>query len=293
VTTSGKRQSILQLPPRRDAADVRRWSPIEAHVAAVAVTAAIYVIIFGLAAGMAVHFGGSHWIGSLIPNRPLLIVGSALLLAQCSLIAIWWTRSNWPSHAKTLLAALGWFWAWAMLIALLPATVAQSAAGGGWAICLAIQTTIVTAVILTIRDGAGWWRVERWGRYSLLSLLLWMTLIATLLGGGRSLAIRLGWTEEVFRWGYFRQVRTIGEVNAVLAVAVFFVVNTPRRTWLKIILGVLAAATIAWAAPLVMSWEFNDVGATQLDLAWLFGAQGVFVLATLIPLEMAHDSASK
>src|SRR4029450_6013807 len=142
MTPPAEQPDLLPMTALGAAADApRRWSPIEARVAALAVTVAIYVVAFGMVAGTVLHFGRSQWIGRLVPSRPLLILGTGLLLAQCSLIAIWWARSNWLSHAKTLLAISGWFITWALLIALFPMTDAKSAASGGWAICLATQTT--------------------------------------------------------------------------------------------------------------------------------------------------------
>jgi hypothetical protein len=46
-------------------------------------------------------------------------------------------------------------------------------------------------------------------------------------------------------------------------------------------------------APLFMGMRFSVVGASLLDIAWLIGGQGLFVTATLAPLELARPASGE
>jgi len=268
----------------------RRWSPIEARVAALAVTVGLYIVAIAAAAALSAVRNSWRAITTVVPEKPLLLVGVSLLMSQCSMISIWWGSSRWPSLVKSLLAVPAWVVTWALLIALLPHTEVRSAAAAGWAACFAIQALLTAFMVVVGQWWLRWRRGEPLGRFSLLFLFLWTSLIAVLLGAGKAAAAKLGWTEEVFNWEFFRQLRLLGEINASLAIALIGFMAVSKSIWFKLVAGVAQIILISIATPIVMWWKFTNVGASWLELSWLIAAQGVFLFATLVPLEIARDT---
>ena len=65
-------------------------------------------------------------------------------------------------------------------------------------------------------------------RFTIMTLLLWTTVVASILAGGRWLATGFGWTPtNFFAWEYFRHLQMLAVMNATVAAARF---RSRRRT---------------------------------------------------------------
>jgi hypothetical protein len=225
----------------------------------------------------------------LAPREPLLVMAVSLVMAHCSLGAIWWARTNGSQHARVLLVAVSCAGMWLLLLLLLETTRHSGVAAAAWGACLA-TLTILTALGATAYELATNYResAARY-RFSIGFLLIWTTVIALLLGGGGAWATHHGWKiSDVPGWTYFAQLQGVGLASALLASGVYVNIRRPRK-WPTRSLGCLATIlAIAVAGPLLLSALFGDqVGATMADMVWLFGGQGLFLIAALIPLELA------
>jgi hypothetical protein len=231
----------------------------------------------------------------LMPREPLLLTAVALITAQCSLGAVWWVRSHWPSYARTLAAVLAFGLLFGLLLLVLEQTRRAGERAAGWIFSLGAQTLLVAFGVLLIQLVSR--RTARAGdqRYTILTLLLWTAVVGIILASGRWLAALFGWTPaNFFTWVYFLQVMTLGIANALVAVAVVAALDLPLP-WVARSLaatGSLVAGTIAATLGMYLIFEVllsSRLGASVVDIAWLVGMQGLFVLVTLLPLAIAAD----
>ena len=271
-------------PPASQPTFAGKWRRLAAILASIGLH--VLIIAIGLFAG---------WIQLVLSTNafagdaPLLLVSVGLLMAHCSLGAIWWTISPWPSHLKTLVAACACAITWAMLVLLLSRTEFRSIESAGWAISMGLQAVaagLLTAVIdIAIRRHRG----EPGGsnRFTLLFLLVWMAVIAVLLGVGRIAARQFGWTTEVVAWTYFYQLQVVGFLNAVLAACIYAALAS-RTAWRpQLLVALVLSLFMTFTVPFILQTIFKGgVGATFSDIVWLYGSQSAFLLATLGPLRV-------
>jgi len=231
----------------------------------------------------------------LMPREPLLLTAVALIAAQCSLGAVWWVRSQWPSYARTLAAVLAFGLLFGLLLLVLEQTRRAGDRAAGWIFSLGLQTLLVAVGVLLVQLVSR--RTERAGnqRYTILTLLLWMAVVGIILASGRWLAALFGWTPaNFFTWVYFAQVMTLGIAQALVAVAIVAALDLPLP-WVARGLaasGSLVAGTVVAALGMYLIFEVlssSRLGASVVDIAWLIGMQGLFVLVTLLPLAIAAD----
>jgi hypothetical protein len=248
------------------------------HAAIVSVAAVLHAIVMttGNARGL--------------PREPLLLTVVALLLAHASLGAVWWARCDWPSYAKTLIAVLATVALWVLLMGVLQSTSITQPAAAGWAAALATQTVLagLGAALLELRRSPEA-AVDR-SRFTILFLLLWTAVIALLLGAGRTLGEALGWKlADLLAWEYLYQLQFVAVSSAVLALCVLAAVQLRRHWTVRLFVAVAAVFLAAVAVPFLMSAVFRGkIGAGFADVVWLMICQGLFLLATLAPLEAAR-----
>jgi hypothetical protein len=263
---------------------------LERRVLAVVGIAVLCALLFGV--GLACEALNRAIASQYVPvsDHPLLILSVAMLMAQCSLGAIWWALARWPSHVKTLVAVAFCGITWALLVGLLE-TAPFEIESAAWACSLGIQA-VLTALAMLVVDLVH--RPERAGdnhRFSILFLLIWTAVIAILLGAGRWLSERLGWTGAIVEWQFFWQVQTIGVVNAALAVGLFVSLALLQSKRAKLVGCAVVTLAAVFGAPLLMHLLFTNVGVDLVDIAWLLTGEAMFFLATLGPL-LALQSAS-
>src|SRR5262245_2705763 len=131
---------------------------------------------------------------TLRPWDPLLLSAVGMSMAQCSLGGIWWARTRWPLHLKTLVAIVGFSGVWGMLLAVLDESRGQPHRAAGWAAAFATQFVVTSLLAAGIELWIGFRRIGQKHQYTILSLLLWMTLTGCLLAFGRWIAARFEWT---------------------------------------------------------------------------------------------------
>lgn len=257
-----------------------------------AVVAAIvlHMLLLALAAMASawVAFRGSS---ALLPAEPLIIAVIALVAAQCSLGAIWWSRTSWPAHWKTLAGIVVCADLWVLLMATLDSVHREPIAAACWAAALAVQIGLTALASSCVEFGFRNTSAAR-RQFSILYLLIWTTVIAVLLGTARRVIDLNGWTfTEAVNWQFAQQLMWSGVVNAVLAAGLLAGARLPVswRTRAGVCVVMLCVVTIS--APLLTLVWFDSssasAGASIADLAWLWFAEGLFLLAALIPLELA------
>jgi hypothetical protein len=226
----------------------------------------------------------------LAPRESLLVLSVALLQAWCSLGAIWLSRSRWPSHVNTLIASLISAGIWIGVILILGNTDFHSPNAAGWLVSLATQCLTTTLAMLVVDRILHRSLLAPGGRFTIMFLLVWTGVVALLLGAGRLLAENFGWTwAGIFSWQYFSQLQVVGLFNALLAVSLWTALHR-RPTWRSRMLAAAAIViTTIVTANLLMFSVFKDVGVEPVDLCWLYGGQSLFLLATLVPLQIASQ----
>jgi len=225
------------------------------------------------------------------PPQPLLLAAVALLMAHCSLGGIWWARTSWPSHVKTLVAVLVCVAAWGMLLAVLPEGRSQADHAAGWAASFGTQFVLTSLLAAVIEIAIHFRRGTNQHRYTILTLLIWMAVVGCVLGGGRWLAILFGWTaDNFFAWQYFQQLQVMAFLNSALAIATLACVRLPSNWPLRC---AAFTVTLVAAVPLLVTamWGVfgNRAGVSLNELAWLMTTEGLFLVVTLVPLEMARE----
>jgi len=273
--------------PQIRAAAARR---IERHVLAVAAVVLLHLVLLGggAAASAVVAARGP---GAWLPRQPLLVSLVALLLAHWSLAAIWWARSAWPAHLKTLLAVVWCAGLWLLLIGRLQTVRLEPIAAAGWATSIGLQVVITALAAAALESMKAGRRAARASRFTIMQLLIWTTLVAVLLGVGRQWAAERGWTiAGMLDWQFWRQVQAGGLVNALLAIGLISSLRLPR-TWHGRSAACLATIYfVSLCAPIMMWLAFGGLTGAQLAaLVWLWGAEGFFVAVTLVPLTIVAE----
>lgn len=263
-------------------------SATERRVLAVVVILGLHLAILGF--GLLAEVGAAGTGPRVVPREPLLTVIVSLLQAWCSLGAIWWARSRWPSHVKTLLTAGVCAATWAALIGILDATDFTSDRAAGWGASLVTQAVAIglgTALIALLRGRDA---DAQDHRFTILFLLIWTAVVAVLLGAARVLAESFGWTLAVFRWEYFVQLQVIALFNALLAISLWAAIHA-RRTWRsRLLMSLSITLSMMLVVNVLMRMAFgSNVGADVVDICWLYGGQALFLVATLAPLARGTD----
>jgi hypothetical protein len=228
---------------------------------------------------------------AVLPRQPLLVLTVALVMAHCSLGALWWARSAWSPHFKTIVAVLCCGGMWLLLIALLETTRRSGVAAAAWAACLATQVVLTGLGAILVELAIHYQAAAARTRFSLLFLLVWMSVFAAVLGAAGALAARAGFQlAAVADWEYFQQLQGVGLAGAALATGLYASIRVPPRWNIRGLACVATLVGITAAATAALGAIFGDrVGADFIDMIWLFGGQGMFLIATLGPLELARE----
>lgn len=263
-------------------------------------------LVMGIVTVVALHllvFWLAGWAGSgatfslpqlFTPKDPLLVLLVSLLQAWCSLGGVWLACSRWPSHVNALIGSLVSVSAWVGIVLFLTNTDFHSSGAAAWLVSLMAQsvtTALAVLVVERIRQGS----VAAAGtRFTILTLLIWTTVVGVLLGAGRYLAEAFGWTwSGVVAWDYFGQLLVVGILNALLAVGLWTVLRQ-RPTWRGRLLAALAVVAITLVtANLLLFFAFKDAGVEPADICWLYGGQALFLLATMVPLQIATGESEQ
>jgi len=227
------------------------------------------------------------------PWEPLLLTAVAISMAQCSLGGIWWAHSRWPLYLKTAVGVVACAAVWVLLLAVLDESRGKPDRAAGWAAAFALQF-----VLSALLAGALEWAIDfRHGRhqrrFSIMTLLLWTTVIGCILAGGRWLAAIFDWTPtNFFSWEYFRHLQVMAMLNAVLAACVFASVRLTTGWYGRCAACGSLLASITPSTILIMWGLFGrNLGASLADLALLSLVHAAFLSLTLALAEPVPPSA--
>jgi hypothetical protein len=230
-------------------------------------------------------------LGLGVAAASLLAMSVALILSLCSLMAIWWVRSDSRPHAKTAATVIALGGLWLLLVQMLQTTRDSGAAALAWSVCIFIQVVLTGFAVTILELSTSYSAAAPRSRFSLQYLFIWTTLLAFALGGAGFIASKFGFKlADVPNWNFFMQLQGVAVAGAALAAAVYTSIRLPQ-TWL--VRGLASAATTvagAAVAPLCLLAIFGDnVGAHPVDLVWLFTGQSLCLLSVLVPLEYVRS----
>jgi hypothetical protein len=217
----------------------------------------------------------------------------AFILAQCGLGAILFARSSWPLCAKAFVATLIGGGLWLTLVRTMAHTRDSLLAAQAWAASFALIVTLVIAIVSLLELSLHYERAAAKSRFSLFHVLAATTCIAIALGLSRNFAAREGFVlADVLHWQFFQQVLLAGCTSATLAVAIYASLRLPHKWQARALFSALVLIGVTIAAPLAFQNAFgDDAGASLTDMRWLFGTEGLFLLGTLVPLQiLGNDS---
>lgn len=265
---------------------------IERRALALTASVLLHVIVLGVGAVAAAGLATGHKL-SFIPRDPLLILAVALVVAHCGIGAIWWARAFWPATAKSFVALVSIFVLWLLLTKLLNSTRDVGLPAFAWAAAIVTQTLATGLAVAVAELRVNFDAAARRNRFTILFLLLSTTAVATLLGAANTWATRHGWKiADVASWEYFWQLQFVGLISALLAIGVYLCTRLIRIWQASGVASLIFVTLITIAAPLVLKAAYGaDVGALPADIVWLFAGQGLFLIATLLPLEIAGRAA--
>lgn len=249
----------------------------------------VLLVIGSVAAAIAATSPRQHG----LPAAPLLVTAVALVLAQAGMSGVWWARISGPMHLRTVLALAAAAGMWAVLVLILDETRQSGIRSGAWAACLLTQVLLAAMLATVIEFIADRRAAAARSRFSIGFVLFWTTVVAIGLAGVGAWGARYGWkTADIAGWTYFKQLQAVGIAGGLLAAAVAASVRLPRR-WPMRVLGCLAAVILFGAgSPTAFRLIFGaNVGAPDADLVWLFAGQGLFLVVSLVPFELARHDA--
>lgn len=265
---------------------------MERRFLAIVCSILLHLVLFGGGAVATAIVASWHGM-SCLPRRPLLVLALGFILAHTSLGAIWWARANWSPNLRTLTAGVVSCGLWLLLIGVLNTARASGVVSAAWAASVLTQVVLTAGAAIAIEIATDYDAAASRNRFGIRFLLIWTTLIAALLGGAEAWAAQRGWKlADVPKWEFFTQLQLIGLANAVLAVGVQAVLRQSHSRGARAAASIAVVAAIASTTPPVMFSVFGDkVGAEAADLVWLLGSEGLFMIATLLPLETLSDSS--
>lgn len=292
ITSSeaGSDMAVVARPKDVSALARRTLLLVECYVLAVAVVVLLHLVLLAFAAAtsaVVASRGGLAW----APRQPLLLALVAVLLAHCSSGAIWWARSTWPAHVKTLLALVCCAGLWLVLTGCLKTVALAPLAAAAWATSIALQVIFTAAASAAMESALAGRREATASRFTIMYLFIWTTLVAVVLGIGRHWAVQRGWTfAAMLDWPFWRQVQVAGLINSLLAFGVLASLRLPR-TWHGRAAACLGTIYfVGLSGPIMMWLAFGTVkGAELVELVWIWGVQGMFLAITLVPLTIAAE----
>ena len=238
-------------------------------------------------------------IGESPPTIPNLAIVYAMIvwpMSQACLIAIWAANSRMRFSLRLVLALAGTAAAWIVLFRLLGPSAFD---GPEFAFMLITQ---LVAILLIINAGrlvrrqfriwrSGWTEADaRRTQFSLRQMLMWTAILAIILGTGKALFARLGWTVDMLIDEAFYTLQLFAAFNVLYALLVFGLFTI--RVWWPVritlfLLVVAGCGALGWLMVLIMELITRPAPLETLSMAMLVAApQVIYHTITLWPLWM-------
>jgi hypothetical protein len=257
-------------------------------LAAIVLAVLLQIVVAALATAISTIVVARRGLPLPAPPIPYILTAVALGAAWCSLSAVWWARTALQSQVKTVMAVLGCLAAWGFVVRVHPRG-AHSDAAAGWVASFALQAmlTVIAAfgIELAMKTSAAGFQK----RFSLLFLFVWTTIVACFLAAARWVAGRYGWTSETFFADpFFVQLQAVAIANAALASAIFISLRGTPPLIKRLAICAIVVPAVSGAATGAMYLVFGSgFGASTLEYFWLMLTEGMFLVVTLLPLEIA------
>lgn len=226
-----------------------------------------------------------------VPGDLPRIVFIAFILAQCGLGAILFARSSWSLSVKALVAAIVCGSLWLLLVATMQKNSDSLLIAVGWAASIFSQVAIVVGITSLLELTIHYEPAASRARFGLWHVLAGTTTVAVALGITRNLAARQGFVlADVLRGDFFYQLQMAGCISATLAIAIYACLRLTKSWVVRLPACAFIVAAAALAAPFAFRATFgNAANGTAPEVPWLFGSEGLFLLGTLLPLQMLRN----
>jgi hypothetical protein len=260
-------------------------------LAAVAFSALVYLLVLGGATLLSVIQARSQTTLPGVPPRPVYLVFVALIVALSGVGAVCLARWNCSLYGKSGVAIFLFGWLVGMLVKTLESSPEGLLNAQAWAAGAATQIILTLAVVKLLELSRPDQTTVRRSQFGILHLLFGLTVVAVLLGAARYYAQKQGFTlATVLNWDFFWQIQAAGIVGASLAVATYACLRFIRKWTARMVACGVSLMVMALTAPLAMLNLFGtDIGATWTSMSWLFACEGLFLWATLVPLEALRE----
>jgi hypothetical protein len=154
---------------------------------------------------------------------------------------------------------------------------------------MGIQLALTGIAVLVLDSAVYRARSATWSQFSIMYLLVWTAVVASLCGTARWLSESWGWTAtEILGWEYARHLQVLAVVDCLLAICLTVGVRLNSSWYVRSIACALTICLVCAFGSLALFEQQR--GPTFFDLVWLMGNQGLFLVATLIPLEIARET---
>jgi hypothetical protein len=228
-------------------------------------------------------------VASVAGDYQLHTVFVALILAQCATASVFFARCNWLPHIKVLSAALALACLWMLLVGTMETTEQNPVVAGAWAVCLMIEAGCVWLIVTGLEMCVDFRPAVARTRFNLFQLLIGTTLVAGCLGGARVWASKYGFAlAEVPEWEFFWHVQLAAGISAVMAVGIVVCYRLLKSWIARATLCIAAIVGGAFVLPLLYLTIFT-LNISLDEMRWLFASEGLFLLATLAPMEVLRE----
>lgn len=260
-------------------------------IVAVAFSAFMHLAILGSASVIQVMNARRGMQPPIGMDNVLHVVFIALVLAQCGLVAVFLARCLWPLYLKAVAGSIVLWGLWLLLSVTLESLVQTPIGAGAWATCLILEAVLVWLFVTAIEMTLNYDLVARRLRFRILHLLILTTLIAVGFGAARIWAVRNGYElVNIPSWIFYWPIQLAGFVNAILTICLYATFRLARNWPVRLALAAVPLIAIVVAAPLIFKSLFPQQ-TSLTELRWLFGSEGLFLIATLVPMEVLRGHA--
>jgi hypothetical protein len=254
---------------------------------------------------LAAHIGAAVWIAMSYrrtENQWLLLAVSALPLAQTSVLALWGVWGSGPAFVRAPIVAVAVTVVWAVDCHAL-ALRSNGPLSAAYALTLVVQTLLVGGLLgavrgyRSIRSRRGPEKSDGRMRFGIGRLFGWVAASAVVLGVGKLVLSRAGWSVDVVQHELFRFGLVVGVYNAAFALIVLAAVwrrQVRRGGIAQAVAALLLVCATASSQAVVLKTLFGADGGVDA-LTWMTqaGFQALYLWLTLVPIRLCQSGLPK